>query len=128
MPQLDLATYFGQIFWFLFFFSALYSCVFSFVLPSFALSMKIRQKRLGRMGQFSSLFRLENTNILVTYDNLVVTSAFTSCLLLNKNKNKALSWSTLYSASFTQSLLGSSYLRSLQAVFSKKAVIHSFIS
>ncbi len=46
MPQLDLMTFFTQFFWFSIGFSFFYIFLLHFVMPTIALNLKFRKKRL----------------------------------------------------------------------------------
>jgi hypothetical protein len=96
MPQLDLVSFFSQIFWFLLFFYSFYFIFLNKVVSYFGSCIKIRNKKLIKSSSISNSFNSETVNFSNDYNNLFknsiqastfsFTQAFTS---LNSNLKKA---------------------------------------
>lgn len=70
MPQLDITTYFSQIFWFLIIFSLFYFLFFNKVISFLGSSIKIRNKKLNKNITSASNFEKESTEFAINYNNL----------------------------------------------------------
>jgi F-type H+-transporting ATPase subunit b len=70
MPQLDIASYFSQIFWFLIIFSIFYFIFFNKVVSFFGSSIKIRTKKLNKSVQSVENFKKESESFFTNYNAL----------------------------------------------------------
>jgi len=74
MPQLDIVTFTGQIFWLFVVFFVFYSIVLKQILPMLARILKTRQKKLDNSRMSTDQFGEENADTANAYANLVVSS------------------------------------------------------
>jgi len=100
MPQLDIASYFSQIFWFLIIFSVFYFVFFNKVVSFFGSSIKIRTKKLIKSNMSVSQFQKESKAFASNYNDLfnnsvqVSVASFTKAFssINNSLKKKELSY------------------------------------
>lgn len=74
MPQLDIVTYSGQVFWLFVVFFVYYTIVLRHVLPMLARILKARQKKLEISRSNVDGFGTENIETGENFDNLVISS------------------------------------------------------
>ena len=71
MPQLDLMTFFTQFFWFSLGFSFFYVFLLHSIMPSIALNLKLRKKKLEFLANDINKKKESASNLLTTYDNIL---------------------------------------------------------
>ena len=72
MPQLDAATYLGQVFWVTLSFGFYYFVALTFLVPGLAQRIKAREKKVARGQGSLTAFDDEQARALETYDGSVV--------------------------------------------------------
>lgn len=72
MPQLDLMTFFSQFFWFSLSFTFFYSFLVYYALPKICLSIKFRKRLLELLAKDINSKKSSFSNLLLTYDNLML--------------------------------------------------------
>jgi len=71
MPQLDLMTFFTQFFWFSLGFSFFYVFLLHSIMPSIALNLKLRKKKLEFLANDINKKKESASNLLTTYDSIL---------------------------------------------------------
>ena len=71
MPQLDLMTFFTQFFWFSLGFSFFYVFLLHSIMPSIALSLKLRKKKLEFLANDINKKKENASSLLTTYDSIL---------------------------------------------------------
>lgn len=92
MPQLDLMTFFTQFFWFSLGFSTFYISLLHYVMPTIALNLKFRKKRLGILASDINKKKEGALSLLTTYDNLLLKTLNFSRSHVTKTVNYGNSW------------------------------------
>lgn len=92
MPQLDLMTFFSQFFWFSIGFSFFYIFLLHYIMPSIALTLKFRKKKLELLAIDINNKKESASSLLTTYDIVLSkTLAFSRNFIL-KVGNYGNSW------------------------------------
>ena len=92
MPQLDIMTYFTQFFWFSLGFSSFYIFMLHFIMPSIALSLKFRKRKLEVLANDINKKKESASELLSTYDNILFKMLNTSRLYIGKVANYGNLW------------------------------------
>ena len=74
MPQLDVVTYFSQVFWVLFVFLFFYTVVLKQLLPLIARVVKVRSKKTDINRISVDIYKNEIFGTQKSFDNLVINS------------------------------------------------------
>ena len=87
MPQFDIFSFFSQLFWVFVGFSYIYLLLCFYVLPAFAVTLKIRAKKLGNINNTDSNSNLITTTTTTVFDTYLdsITSKLTNISFLRKN-------------------------------------------
>lgn len=72
MPQLDLMTFFTQFFWFSIGFSFFYLFLLYSIIPSIALNLKLRKKKLEFLANDINKKKESASDLLTTYDTILL--------------------------------------------------------
>jgi len=80
MPQLDIFTFFNQLFWFTIVFMCFYFVVLGIVIPKVSFVLKTRAKKLQHDTSSSTVLKAEATSVLSSYDKELL--ALSGSLLL----------------------------------------------
>ena len=92
MPQLDLMTFFSQFFWFSIGFSFFYIYLLHYIMPSIAITLKFRRKKLELLATDINSKKESASSLLTTYDIVLSkTLAFSRNFIL-KVGNYGNSW------------------------------------
>jgi hypothetical protein len=94
MPQLDLMTFFTQFFWFSLGFSFFYIFLLHFIMPSIALNLKFRRKKLELLANDINKKKESVSGLLTTYDNILFKTLNFSRTYVTKIINYGNSWIT----------------------------------
>jgi hypothetical protein len=94
MPQLDLMTFFTQFFWFSLGFSFFYIFLLHFIMPSIALNLKFRRKKLELLANDINKKKESVSGLLTTYDNILFKTLNFSRTYVAKIVNYGNSWIT----------------------------------
>lgn len=92
MPQLDLMTFFTQFFWFSIGFSFFYVFLLHNIMPSIALNLKLRKKKLEFLANDINKKKESASNLLTTYDNILFKTLNTSRNYILKTTNYGNEW------------------------------------
>ena len=71
MPQLDLMTFCTQFFWFFLGFSLFYILLLHYIMPSIALNLKFRKKKLELLASDINKKKESASGLLNTYDTIL---------------------------------------------------------
>ena len=92
MPQLDLMTFFTQFFWFSLGFSFFYVFLLHSIMPSIALNLKLRKKKLEFLANDINKKKESASNLLTTYDNILFKTLSISRSHILKISNYGNTW------------------------------------
>jgi hypothetical protein len=92
MPQLDLMTFFTQFFWFSIGFSFFYVFLLHTIMPSIALNLKLRKKKLEFLANDINKKKESASNLLTTYDNILFKTLNTSRNYIIKTTSSGNEW------------------------------------
>nr|YP_010577898.1 ATP synthase F0 subunit 8 [Cryptomonas pyrenoidifera]UZP15118.1 ATP synthase F0 subunit 8 [Cryptomonas pyrenoidifera] len=92
MPQLDLMTFFTQFFWFSIGFSFFYVFLLHTIMPSIALNLKLRKKKLEFLANDINKKKESASNLLTTYDNILFKTLNTSRNYIIKTTSYGNEW------------------------------------
>ena len=92
MPQLDLMTFFTQFFWFSLGFSIFYIFILHYTMPTIALNLKFRKKRLDILANDINKKKEGALTLLTTYDSVLSKTLNFSRLYMTKTVNYGNSW------------------------------------
>jgi len=92
MPQLDLASFLPQVFWFILIFFSYYILVLNNILPSLSRILKIRTKKLRQGKEVLATMTGERNNLTTNYDHFLSQSLRESGQFLQKGFNLSNSW------------------------------------
>lgn len=92
MPQLDLMTFFTQFFWFSLGFSFFYVSLLHSIIPSIALNLKLRKKKLEFLANDINKKKESASNLLTTYDNILFKTLTISRTHILKTSNYGNLW------------------------------------
>ena len=92
MPQLDIVTYSGQVFWLLVVFFVFYTIVIKQVLPMLARILKARQKKLEVSRSNVDGFGAENAETAQSFDNMFISSLQESSSSTREHFNQTTEW------------------------------------
>jgi F0F1-type ATP synthase membrane subunit b/b' len=85
MPQLDKFTYFSQVFWVFLLFVTFYLLLVKNLLPTLAGVLKVRRKRIERLGADADALHSEVETIQDRFDSLILNSAVEARGLVQKS-------------------------------------------
>ena len=92
MPQLDLMTFFTQFFWFSLGFSFFYISLLHYIMPSISVNLKLRKKKLDLLAIDINKKKESASNLLTTYDNILLSTLNFSRNYLLKFTNYGSNW------------------------------------
>lgn len=92
MPQLDLMTFFTQFFWFSIGFSFFYLFLLYSIIPSIALNLKLRKKKLEFLANDINKKKESASDLLTTYDTILLKTLTFSRNSIVKTINYGNTW------------------------------------
>ena len=92
MPQHDLMTFFTQFFWFSLGFSFFYISLLHYIMPSISVNLKLRKKKLDLLAIDINKKKESASNLLTTYDNILLSTLNFSRNYLLKFTNYGSNW------------------------------------
>jgi len=128
MPQLDLVSFFSQIFWFLLFFFTFYFIFLNKVVFYFGSCIKIRNKKLIKSSSISTEFKDEITQFSNNYNTLfkdsiqISTSSFTQSFVSLNNQMQDISKSSL-----NKKVTNQNFLKNFGSFIAIKKLINKYL-
>jgi len=93
MPQLDMATYMGQVTWLVLVFVTYYRVVRGQLFPALTRVVKVRAKKKGQLHARTTGFRGEAKTVMEKYDRVVGKAALSALTLIQTEMDNQAAWS-----------------------------------
>ena len=92
MPQLDIISFFSQLFWLFIVFTFFYFMFFEYVVPVFGRIIKIRKKKLNKSLLIQEKLLSEIQMVSVSYDSIIKASCLDCSFFFNKGFSQIATW------------------------------------
>jgi hypothetical protein len=126
MPQLDLASFLPQVFWFILIFFSYYIIVVNNILPSLSRILKMRTKKLTQGKELLTSMSKERNNLSTSYDNFLSQSLRESSQFLQNGLNLSNNWlSQSQQSKLKNEDLVQSYLEALEKLSASQAILRN---
>lgn len=123
MPQLDLASFLPQVFWFILIFFSYYILVVNNILPSLSRILKMRTKKLTQGKEVLVSMSSERNNLSTNYDSFLSQSLRESGQILQKGFSLSNNWISQSQVSSEE--LVQSYLGTLEKLSASQAILRN---
>jgi len=123
MPQLDLASFLPQVFWFILIFFSYYIIVVNNILPSLSRILKMRTKKLSQGKELVITMTSERNNLSTNYDSFLGQSLRDSGQFLQNNFNLSNNW--ISQSELSSQEVAQTYLGALENLSASQAILRN---